>query len=372
MRTSLWPTSWARPRVWSEGPEPVRFAVSDDGEVILPPDRGQLMRVVVAGHEGSMDSEQLAWQSYSIAAADAQLAVDHDRERGVQDPHTGLMKPRYSGERLGLVTLFSRLPLLGERKKRDDVVREYVEWCNAWGSPGLFAFLYEVAGYRRGREYVRDKRSGTLLTDEEFYGRHPEADLGDERFREPVPVEWFSREVALLRHALTLCAAAAGLGDVDKAEVQEADRVLGAELTYAGQGLRRGIPDYDQGANRNAADDVLARWLWVHSSGSRLVFSRDYREGGRPTLVWSFDSFMGALYHLLQEDLTAGQLIRRCADPKCRVFFRPDRDGKYHDLKCRTRVRLAAARARKKAEAAASQDGPGDERPPGHEQEEER
>ena len=162
------------------------------------------------------------------------------------------------------------------------------------------------------------------------------------------------------------------LEQIDKAEVQEADRVLGAELTYAGQGLRRGIPDYDQGANRNAADDVLARWLWVHSSGSRLVFSRDYREGGRPTLVWSFDSFMGALYHLLQEDLTAGQLIRRCADPKCRVFFRPDRDGKYHDLKCRTRVRLAAARARKKAEAAASQDGPGDERPPGHEQEEER
>ena len=304
--------------------------------------------VLVGGDDDSLSARGrvFEWQPYSIATADAQLAIEHDRERGVYVQKTGVLKPRYSGERLGLVTLFSRLPLLGERKTRDLVVDEYVEWCNRWGSPGLFAFLFEVGGYRRGREYIKEKRTGALLSDEEFYGRYPEADLGDERYREPVRVEWLSREVALLRHTLTMCAGANGLGDVDEDEVAAADDALRSHLVYAGQGLTGGVPDYRQGASRRSDDDLLAKWLWVHSSGSRLVFARDFKEGSRLVLVWTFDSFLGALYHLLQEDLTAGQLIRRCADPKCRVFFRPDRDGKYHDLKCRTRVRLERRRKR--------------------------
>ena len=348
----LWSKSWARPVHGAEGGYVVRFAVDGVAAVVVPPEprddlvfvSGDTVFPLPAGSEG------FEWERYNIAAADAQLAIDHDHERSVRvGPGPEDLTPRYSGERLGLVTLFSRLPLLGERKTRDAVVSEYVEWCNRWGSPGVFAFLFEVAGYRKGREYIKEKRSGRLLSAEELYGRYPEADLGHERYREPVRVEWMSREVELLRHTLTLCVGANGLGDVDESEMRAADGVLRSHLVYAGQGLTGGVPDYLQGAHRRSEDDLLAGWLWVHSSGSRLVFARDFKEGGRPMLVWTFDSFLGALYHLLQEDLTAGQLIRRCADPKCRVFFRPKRDGEYHDLKCRTRVRLAAVRARRNA-----------------------
>jgi len=403
-RRASWLTNWARPRVWADGPEAVQFTVAANGDVILPPTVGGPRHVLLDGVDhktdepvqaaaGVIDEEQFAWEPYNIADAHVRLEAEHDAARSAPDgPNPERRKPRYSEERAGLYTDFSRLPVLGEGEPHDKVVSEYVAWCNRWGSPGLFAFLFTIAGQRRRKWYIQEKRTGVLSSEGEFYKLYREADVGDERYREPVRVEWLSREVELLRHALTLRMLVQG-HDVDADELRLARDTLLAHLPYpqttitetweddAGRevmvggeegawrpvnelgqdvdpdrvrprerrvllpshGLQRGLPTHEEGVYLHADDDVLAAWLWMHASGSRLAFTRDPR-AHRPACVWVFDSFIGTLYHLLLEDLMAGQAIRRCADPKCRVFFRPKRDAEYHDLKCRTRVRLEADR----------------------------
>ena len=86
----------------------------------------------------------------------------------------------------------------------------------------------------------------------------------------------------------------------------------------------------------------------MHGGGTRLAFSYNPRSGSREA-IWLFDSFLDALYHLLLEDVTAGQRNRRCADPKCGQFFRPKRDGVYHDERCRRRVAVERDTAKLRA-----------------------
>lgn len=366
MRTSFresWLTDWARPRQWQGEARPVHFEATADGYLILPPSRGGVRRLQVAGFEldgheqaqssqGFVDEEQYAWERYSIADEHVRLEAEHDAERGVFDRNRGgVATPRYSEERAGLFTEFARLPALDDGESLSGVVSQYVSWCNRYGSPGLFAFLFATAGHRDDTWYVQERRTGVLKTEAEFYDLYMEADVGDERYREPVRVDWLSREVVLLRHTLALCAEAQG--DESTAEGDAAREALGAASAFVTQGLGFGLPGHEQGVYfrrrvrhleglgvdvADLDDSLLWSWLWVNSGGSRLAFSRDPRTG-RPTRVRLFDSFMSALYHLILEDLTAGQAIRRCADPKCRVYFRPKRRGEFHDLKCRTRVR---------------------------------
>ena len=125
----------------------------------------------------------------------------------------------------------------------------YVAWCNQWGSPGLFGFLFAAAGQRRGRFYVREKRSGRLLSEDEFFERYPEAELGDERYREPVRVAWLSREISLLRDVLTLCEHLQGAA-VDKKDLDRAQAALAAHLgPLPATGLLGSQPDHRQGVS---------------------------------------------------------------------------------------------------------------------------
>lgn len=332
--------SWARPRQWSEG-ETLSFSLNEDAQMILPPSmegpREVILRDEEGVHDGFIAPEQWSWEQYVISEADEELEREHDRERG-----------RNSEERRSLYIAFAALPILGERQTQEGVAQEYCEWCGLWGSPGLFGFLFASAGFREGEWFVQERRTGGISTEREFYERYPEADVGDERYREPVRVEWLSREVELMRHALTLSLVVQGQ-DVDAAEREAAETTLSEHLPYAAQGMSTAPPDYRQGVNLQREDEMLSRWLWAHASRAQLAFTRGSRTCSRE-VVWTFDSFMAALYHLLLEDITGGQLIKRCADPKCRRFFRPDRDAEYHDGRCRNRVDKERQRAKKAAE----------------------
>lgn len=271
-------------------------------------------------------AEQWSWEGFDIAEADRRLAADHDEERG-----------RYSEQRRGLYTDFAALPLPNEGLSRGALLAEYVEWCNAWGSPGFFGFLFSLEGHRRGRYYVREKRTGRLFTEDEFFERYPEAELGDERHREPVRAEWFSREIALMRATLLLCADREAEGP-DEETLGRARNELARHLDWLPrQGLLGGHPDHRDGLYHASGEEELDHWLLLHAGGARLAPTYARRSASRDA-VWVFDSFMDALYHLLLEDITGGQRIRRCADPKCGRLFRPRRDSIYHDERCRHRV----------------------------------
>ena len=321
------------------------MSLTSDGTLILPPPRGGPLTIVTPGGEGSGSREQWAWEPYDIAVADRALAADHEAQRG-----------RYSEQRLGLYTAFAALPLLSEGPRREAVVARYVAWCNRWGSPGLFAFLFAAAGRRRGRFYVREKRSGRLLSEDEFFELYPEAELGDERYREPVRVAWLSREISLLRDVLTLCEHMQGAA-VDEKDLSQARDALAKHLgPLPVTGPLGSHPDHRQGVYHARGDEELAHWLLVHSGGTRLAFSYNPRSGSHEA-IWLFDSLLDALYHLLLEDVTAGQRIRRCADPKCGQFFRPKRDGVYHDERCRRRVAVERDTAKLRAALALYEQG---------------
>ena len=229
-----------------------------------------------------------------------------------------------------------RLAVLGERQAREKVADEYLAWCNRWGSPGLLGFLFSPAGIREGEWYLREKRTGALLSETEFFARYPEAELGDRRYREPVRIDDLSREISLFRDVLLLCTQLRGdEADDDDDEIENARAALLGELRGDEVGSPQ-RPDYQQGFYVREADRVLWRWLWVHARGGRLSFTDNPRSKSYET-VWAFDSFIDGLYHLLLEDITTGQKVRRCADRKCRVFFRPKRGGAYHDERCRRR-----------------------------------
>gem|GEM_PF-6421132 len=263
------------------------------------------------------------WEQYDILAADRGLAEEHDEHRG-----------RYSEQRRGLYLAFAELPLLSEGESREAVVAEYASWCEHWGSPGLFGFLFAPAGSFEGCALISEKRSGELLPETLFYERYPEADRTLERYREPVRVGWFSREVYLLRQTLTL--AAALQENTHSKEARKAERELRRHLqTVPAPSLSGSAPDHTQGVRQRSGDETLLAWLNLHGQ-ARLWATYDPRTRHHES-IWQFDSFMNALYHLLLEDVTGGQRIRRCADPKCRRFFRPKRNSIYHDESCRRR-----------------------------------
>ena len=368
-----------------------QFTVAADGDLVVPPAAGGPRQVLLDGVDdytgapihavGFIDEEQWWWERYDLRAMNDQLREDHDLERG-----------RCSEERRALHTDFANLPILGEDGSRGAVAARYVEWCNRWGSPGLIAFLYAPAGVHDGQRYIREKRTGRLLSDDEFDAEHPGLDLGDSRHREPVRIDDFSREVDLLRQVLILCeprptaeesarARAKLLEHMPYARVtvtesweDEAGRKVRTDvldgrirlLNEDGQevgrgafrprtrtvlhdsdGLFRGLPSHRDGVYPPPEDDVLAAWLWLHAD-ARLAVTFDAKSKRRDA-VWAFGSFMDALYHLLLEDITGGVLIRRCANDKCRRFFRPKRDGVYHDGRCRDRVDKMNQRQRKGA-----------------------
>ena len=122
------------------------------------------------------------------------------------------------------------------------------------------------------------------------YAQYPGADVGPERYREPVRVEWMSREIELLRHALTLSMVVQDRVGVARAEREAVRAALSKHLPYVVQGMSFALPAYRQGFYHRSGvhddhdsgeyvterdDELLSRWLWVRARGWRESFTLD-------------------------------------------------------------------------------------------------